>query len=201
VELVGRLGETGPCLHLFDKECSDEGPVAVAVWFLSVGGLCAQDAPKKKEAVKKAEARAQEQFKKLDADGDGQLTLEEFKGKRKRPEALAQAEEFFKLIDRDEDQKLSFEEFKNKPAEVRFKTMDKNGDGELTFDEFKGRRKKPDEIELAERNFKRIDANNDLKLTLEEFEAAQKKRAERQGGKKRAGKKAQPKRLKAVETQ
>ena len=74
-------------------------PVVVAAWFVSVGSVGAQDAAKKKEAAKKAEERAQQQFKKLDADGDGQLTLAEFKGKRRRPEAI-------------------------EPAEVRFKTMD-----------------------------------------------------------------------------
>ena len=71
----------------------------------------------------------------------------------------------------------------------------------MTFDEFKGRREKPEEIERAEQNFKRMDTNKDLKLTLEEFKAAQKKRAEREGAKKRAGKKGQTKRQKAAQTQ
>jgi len=69
-------------------------------------------------------------FKKLDADGDGKLTLEEFKklgelgaGKLKdKPELL---ERIFKKLDANGDSSLTLEEFK-KLGELRKKKTDKN---------------------------------------------------------------------------
>ena len=84
---------------------------------------------------------AEKNFKALDKDGDGVLTFDEFKGNRKKPEAIEQAEQIFKLIDADGDKKLSLKEFVNRPAEARFKPMDRDNDGKLTWDEFKGTRR------------------------------------------------------------
>jgi hypothetical protein len=51
-------------------------------------------------------------FKKRDKDGDGQVTLKEFQGKKAKPK-----------------------------AEARFRKKDKDGNGKLTLAEFKGRAK------------------------------------------------------------
>ena len=166
-------------LHLLAASLVSFVPLALA--------SAADEAGKPKDAPSKQAEMAAANFKALDKDQDGVLTLDEFKGNRKRSEALEQAEEIFKLIDADGDKRISLKEFVERPAEARFKQMDKDADGKLTFEEFKGRREKPEEIEQAEQTFKRMDANGDKAVSLEEFKAAQKKPA------KPAGKKFQPK--------
>jgi len=158
----------------------------------------AEDAGKPIDAPAKWTEVAEKNFKAMDSDGDGMLAFDEFKGKRKKAEAIEQAEQIFKLIDTDGDKKLSLKEFVNRPAEARFKQMDKNSDGKLTFEEFKGRREKPDEIEQVEQNFKRMDTDGDKSLTLDEFKAAQKKPGGKNGGKP-AKKKFQPEVLKSAQ--
>ncbi len=155
------------------------------------GSLSAQDdaAAKRKAGQEKRAKMAEEQFKKLDKDGDGFVTLEEFKGGRRRAGAV---EELFKILDKNEDGKICIVEFTKKPAEFRFKLMDKDGDGAVTFEEFKGKRTKPEEVEKAEQQFKRMDKDGDKKICFEEFVAAQKKPA-RKPGNKGGGRKAKKK--------
>jgi Ca2+-binding EF-hand superfamily protein len=153
-----------------------------------------KDAPAAKPALSKWTEMAEKNFKAQDKDGDGLLTFDEFKGNRKKPEALEQAEQIFKLIDTDGDKKISLKEFIYRPAEARFKQMDRDNDGKLTWDEFKGTRK-PDEIEQAEQNFKRMDTDGDKCLSLDEFKAGQKPPAKPA---KPAGKKPQSQSLKSA---
>jgi len=61
------------------------------------------------EPKKKGGGDPEAAFKKLDKDGDGSLSLEEFKAGAKDP---AKAEEQFKKLDKDGNGKLSLEEFK-----------------------------------------------------------------------------------------
>ena len=67
-------------------------------------------------AEKKKKKDLDAQFKKMDKDSDGKLTLEEYKGKRTGKKA--------------------------ERAEKLFKRLDKNSDGSLTLEEFKTRKKK-----------------------------------------------------------
>lgn len=167
--------------------------VMVVACLVLVGNLCAQDdaAAKRKAAQDKRAKMAQEQFKKLDRDGDGVVCLEEFKARRKG-KAQEQAGELFKLLDKDGNGTVCCEEFTKKSVEYRFKMADKDGDGTLTFEEFKGRRTKPEDIEKAEQQFKKMDKDGDKKVCCEEFAAAQKKPA-RKPGKKGAGRKGKKK--------
>jgi uncharacterized protein (TIGR03067 family) len=142
--------------------------LAVVYCFAADSGLAAEDA-QKKQGPRTPQARAKQMFAKLDADGDGQLTFDEFKGRRTKAPAIEKAEQVFKLMDKGGDGKLSLEEFANKPVEARLKTMDKDGDGKLSFEEFKGPRKTPQAIERAEQTFKRLDKDGDKQLTLEEL--------------------------------
>jgi Ca2+-binding EF-hand superfamily protein len=71
--------------------------------------LKAADEPKKGEA--KAKASPEEMFKKLDKNGDGKLSKEEFIGK-KEGEAKEKAEKAFAAKDKDKDGFLTLEEFK-----------------------------------------------------------------------------------------
>ena len=154
-------------LHLLTVALFSFVPAAIA---------CAADdaAAKPKDAPNKWAEMAEKNFKAMDKNGDGALDFDEFKGKRKKPEAVEQAEQIFKLIDADADRKVTLQEFVNRPAEARFKQIDLNNDGKLTFDEFKGKREKPEEIEQAERSFKRMDTDGDKCLSLDEFKAGQK---------------------------
>lgn len=71
-----------------------------------------------------------------------------------------------------------------KPPEEVFKALDKNNDGKLTLDEFKANKKKPEQLEKAEKWFKAKDKDNDGVLTLDEFKAHPPKK-EGKGGKKK----------------
>jgi hypothetical protein len=69
----------------------------------------APDAPAP-AAPAKPKLTPEERFKKMDANGDGALSLEEFLGKAK-PDAKAAKEEEFKKLDKDGNGSLSLEEF------------------------------------------------------------------------------------------
>lgn len=56
--------------------------------------------------------KPEEIFKKLDADGDGNVTLEEFKKSPRAKENPEKAEEIFKKIDANSDGNITLEEFK-----------------------------------------------------------------------------------------
>lgn len=51
-------------------------------------------------------------FKKMDKDGDGNLTLEEFKANPRAQKDPAKAEARYKKIDKDSDGKVTLDEFK-----------------------------------------------------------------------------------------
>jgi hypothetical protein len=76
----------------------------------------AQDGPKgPKKHGKDGKGRPNPEaiFKKLDADGSGSVSLEEFKAGPRGKENPEKAGEFFKKIDKDSNGELSFEEFKS----------------------------------------------------------------------------------------
>ena len=63
------------------------------------------------EEGEKKPASAEKLFKQRDQDGDGFLSLEEFKSVIKKEEMKEQADKWFKNRDKNDDGKLSFEEF------------------------------------------------------------------------------------------
>ncbi len=63
------------------------------------------------EEGEKKPASAEKLFKQRDKDGDGFLSLEEFKSVIKKEEMKEQADKWFKNRDKNDDGKLSFEEF------------------------------------------------------------------------------------------
>jgi hypothetical protein len=69
----------------------------------------AAESPAKPEGDKKNKPKPspQERFKKLDKNGDGFLSIDEFRGKKTAEEAA----EAFKKMDTDGDGKISLEEF------------------------------------------------------------------------------------------
>ena len=76
----------------------------------------AQDGPKgPKKHGKDGKGRPNPEaiFKKLDADGSGSVSLEEFKAGPRGKENPEKAGEFFKKIDKDGNGELSLEEFKS----------------------------------------------------------------------------------------
>ncbi len=69
-----------------------------------------EDAPAKPDKPKGP--NPEEMFKKLDANADGSVTLEEFKAAPKAQKDPAKAEEKFKKMDADSSGGVSLEEFK-----------------------------------------------------------------------------------------
>lgn len=92
--------------------------VLLAVISFGVTGFvnAADEKPKKKPD---AAAR----FKKMDKDGDGKLSLEEFIGKREGEKKEA-AEKVFNRKDKDSDGSLTVEEFSATPKKKKKKTDD-----------------------------------------------------------------------------
>lgn len=73
-----------------------------------LGEAAAQEEPKKKPD-------REAQFKKMDKDSDGKLTLEEFKA-NKKDKQLENAEKQFARLDKNSDKSISLEEFKAAPT-------------------------------------------------------------------------------------
>lgn len=133
--------------------------------------------------------KAEEIFKEADKDGDGKLTLEEFKSIKPprgpvppvppdkpvppdgRPGLRGQEPrgqkiiEWLKEADKDGDNKVSYEEIKSiRPhmTEERFKWADTNNDGFITREDVR------DWAEHAQAKFKEADIDNDGKLSRDE---------------------------------
>lgn len=81
-------------------------------WALTLGfaaGTCGGAFAADKADKKKPDPEAQ--FKKLDANSDGKLSLDELKGKAEGKKAEA-AEKRFKALDKDNDGSVSLDEYK-----------------------------------------------------------------------------------------
>ncbi len=86
---------------------------ALVVAFGASSLMAAPDKPKEKKAP-------EEQFKKMDANSDGKLSLEEFIGKREG-DKKASAEKQFAARDADKDGSLTLDEFKAPPKKKKDK--------------------------------------------------------------------------------
>jgi hypothetical protein len=136
-------------------------------------------------------------FSELDKDGDGRLTLSEFKAGFPQL-AEADAEKRFKSLDANGDGTLSPSEYMagypgsmpakmtaarvKKPAKPpkpvakidraksvkEFSKLDKNGDGKLSLEEYKADARNP---LAAEKKFRMLDKDHDGFLSLSEFQA------------------------------
>lgn len=73
-----------------------------------------------------------------------------------------------------EEKKDAAKKPRKSPEEV-FSNLDKDNDGLLTLDEFKANKKKPEQLERAEKFFTARDKDKDGKLTLDEFKTPPKK--------------------------
>jgi hypothetical protein len=82
--------------------------------FALAAPLSAEDKPKP-EKPEKPKVSAEERFKKLDKDSSGDLSLEEFKGKRDEAKAKAA----FDKRDKDKNGKLSLAEFAPAPKKPK----------------------------------------------------------------------------------
>jgi Ca2+-binding EF-hand superfamily protein len=120
------------------------------------GEITKSEAESGARAVRKQELAAQ--FKTLDANRDGRLTVEE----SKLPAA------FFERLDADKDRNVTLEEFQAMPAmrgarqQLEFERADLNHDGKVTREE--GGRS-------AQERFVLIDTNKDNLITRPELEA------------------------------
>ena len=107
-------------------------------------------------------------FRKMDEDGDGFLSLREFYKGELAGLSVERARRLFKLLDRNGDGKLSYEEFSNRPAESWLVKMDTDGDNRLSLAEFVAGHAYLGEGR-AKRAFAANDINGDGFIDVEEF--------------------------------
>jgi len=106
------------CLGLstaFAKDAPKEAPKKPACEKKEQAKKAPLTAEQKAELAKKRAEAVEKMFAKRDLDKDGKLTLEELKGKAKKPEAAARAEKLLKAKDKDGDGALTKEEMLAKP--------------------------------------------------------------------------------------
>ncbi|MBI5686217.1 MAG: EF-hand domain-containing protein [Verrucomicrobia bacterium] len=84
-----------------------------ALTVIAVCCMVATGAEEKKKGGDKPKANPEAVFKKMDANGDGKLSKDEFMAKQKD---AAKGEAAFKAKDKDCDGNLSLDEFKTGPA-------------------------------------------------------------------------------------
>jgi len=89
----------------------------VAAFALSVAGSswAADEATKKEGGEKKPAAKKmtpEERFKRMDKDGDGKLSFDEFKGRATKEETIKEREKQFAEMDKDKDKAVTLEEMK-----------------------------------------------------------------------------------------
>jgi Ca2+-binding EF-hand superfamily protein len=130
---------------------------------------------------------SKQRYTKMDADGNGAVTLDEFQaylGDRK----AQWREQRFTEMDSNGDNQISQQEYiqyKQQRAEQRYQQMDADNDGVVSKEEYLNRKrghygKKHDREHGGkhahhhggDRFFSRLDSNNDAQLTLEESLAA-----------------------------
>ena len=147
--------------------------VSLGVLAVAASFAFAQDPPNESHAGPGKRPSPGQLFKKLDTNGDGVLSLDEFKASPLGQKDAAKAEEIYQKMDTQADGKVTFEEFKAfRPAwnpEQAFKKLDTNSDGTLSLEEFKAGPMAQRDPAKAEEIFKKMDANSDGKVTLEEF--------------------------------
>ena len=108
-------------------------------------------------------------FRKLDEDGDGFLSLRELYAGELAGLSVEWSRRIFKLMDRNGDKKLSFEEFSDRPMEAWFLKLDTNEDNRLSLAEFEQGNPQLVPNGRAKRVFDACDTNKDGYLDLAEF--------------------------------
>lgn len=119
------------------------------------------------------------EFSSFDADGDGQVTLEEL---------TAHREARFAALDGNGDGQVTLEEFQaeamaraSERAAQMFERLDADGDGQLGRDALEAQNRGPS----PERVIARLDKNDDGAISEAEFEAAKSRMQARDGGKRK----------------
>ena len=112
----------------------------------------------------------QAQFRKLDRNHDGFLTVAEFCAGTSGKEA-AKARRIFAAKDTNGDKRLDLAEFSARPPAVDFIERDTDGDGFLSLAEYLGDKKDPAAVRVEKDVFAILDSNHDGKLTPEEFQS------------------------------
>ncbi len=94
---------------------------------LFVVALCSISFVNAQERNQKKKGNPEETFKKLDADANGSLSLEEFKTKRMKDESKeAMFDKRFKTLDADANGAISLEEFVSKKAMSKLELLNQN---------------------------------------------------------------------------
>ena len=106
--------------------------------------LCAITTVNAQEHRGKKKHNPEKLFVKLDTNGDGELSMEEFKDQRQREDLKQEMmDERFKTLDSDDNGTVSLEEFttrkeksKEERIKERFEKMDTDGNGSIDFKEY-----------------------------------------------------------------
>ncbi len=104
----------------------------------------------------------------MDEDGDGQLSLQEFENAHKDLVAGGRSGPAFAAMDRNGDAMLSIAEFTKRPQEADFLFRDRDNDGKISLEEFSLWKSKQDPESLRTA-YEKKDADADGLLTFREY--------------------------------
>ncbi len=108
------------------------------------------------------------EFARQDTDGDGQLTAQEYVA-GKPDDAAALERDVFRLRDGDEDERLSLAEFRSTSRAVDFRRNDRDGDGGLDLSEYRQADMAEASAEWVERTFRIMDQDGDDRISMSEL--------------------------------
>jgi uncharacterized protein (TIGR03067 family) len=120
-------------------------------------------------AIERSSQSAKQLVDRLDADHDGQLTLEEFTSDWPTPEAAKQGTEVFQVVDQDGDGKVTVDELNSKPMRAIFLLMDFNADGAWSPGEFSLGPVSSASAARTRRVFELVDQDHDGAMSFQEY--------------------------------
>jgi len=131
-----------------------------------------------------SENRAAARMDRIDTDGSGTVSLQEFQSTKRGQKYPDRAAKKFARLDLDQNGEVTPAEFEQVLAERPQRMLEKldvDSSGAVSYDEFMAGKKAQKHPNRAQRHFVRIDADGDGQITIEELAAAKPRKGHRGG--------------------